>query len=199
MAFSFFFRDIFILERLAEIISDSTKELKVVKIWDAGCALGQEPYSFAILLAEKLGYFTFKRVVIYATDVDETGEFGKTITNGIYPFQDISRIPNEIRDKFFRQISEDKFQIIDEIRSRVKFQRHDLLSFLPVDADFIAIICKNVLLHFSHSDRVKVLEMFYKALKTGGYLTVEQTQKIPDELANKFIQIFSNVSIYQKV
>ncbi len=199
MAFSFFFRDIFILERLADIISEKAKELKVIKIWDAGCALGQEPYSFAILLAEKVGYFTFKKVVIYATDVDETGEFGKTITNGIYPFQDISRIPIEIRDKFFRQISEDRFQIIDEIRSRVKFQRHDLLSLLPVDTGFIAVICKNVLLHFSQSDRVKVLEMFYDALKIGGFLTVEQTQKIPDELVNKFIQIFSDVSIYQKV
>lgn len=199
MAFSFFFRDIFILERLAGIISEKAIEFKALKIWDAGCALGQEPYSFAILLAEKVGYFTFKKVLVYATDIDETGEFGKTITSGIYPFKDISRIPIEIRNKYFRQVSEDKYQIIEEIRSRVKFQQHDLLSLVPIDTDFIAVICKNVLLHFSQSERIKVIEMFYKALKMGGYLTVEQTQKIPDEMENKFVQIFSDVSIYQKV
>ncbi|MGJ0223733.1 CheR family methyltransferase, partial [Streptococcus pyogenes] len=43
-----------------------------IRVWSAGCASGEEPYSVAIALAEALGLEEFReRVKIYATDVDE--------------------------------------------------------------------------------------------------------------------------------
>ncbi|ROL57383.1 methyltransferase domain-containing protein [Bacteroidetes/Chlorobi group bacterium Naka2016] len=199
MAFSFFFRDHFILDRLADILSKDIFGQKEIKIWDAGCALGQEPFTFAILLSEKVGYFTFKKVKIFASDIDETGEFQKTIENGIYPYQDLSRIPKDIFEKYFTKVSEDKYRIVPEIHTRVKFVKHNLLGLNPFESNFDAIICKNVLLHFSYLERVKVLQMFYNTLKDGKYLALEQTQKIPTELEDKFKLMFSNVTIYQKV
>ncbi|MCX7909737.1 MAG: methyltransferase domain-containing protein [Ignavibacteria bacterium] len=199
MAFSFFFRDHFILERLAEVVANEVLGKKEIKIWDAGCALGQEPFTFAILLSEKVGYFTFKRVKIYATDIDETGEFERTIKAGIYPKKDLERIPNEILEKYFIKYDEDSYKIVEELHRKVVFVKHNLLDLKPFETGFDAIICKNVLLHFIYSDRVKVMEMFYWSLKDGGYLAVEQTQKIPKELENKFVQLFGDVSIFKKV
>lgn len=199
MAFSFFFRDHFILERLSDVLAKESVGQKEIKIWDAGCALGQEPFTFAILLAEKVGYFTFKKVKIFASDIDETGEFEKTIKTGIYPQNDVSRIPKEILLKYFKDLGDGKFKIVDEVLSRVTFIKHNLLTFQPFETNFNAIICKNVLLHFTYEDRIKVLEMFYNSLKTNGYLAMEQTQKIPTELEEKFKQIFNDVTIYQKV
>ncbi len=199
MAFSFFFRDHFILDRFSEVISKEAIGRKEVKIWDAGCALGQEPYTFAILLAEKVGYFTFKRVKIFATDIDETGEFEKTITKGIYSFQDLSRIPEEVLKKYFVKIDEGNYQIVEEIRSRVKFFKHNLLTYQPIDIGFLGIICKNVLLHFSYLERIQVLEMFYHSLTEDGFLALEQTQKITNELESKFLRVFHDVTIYQKI
>ena len=41
-------------------------------MWSAGCASGQEAYTFAIILAEAMGVDSFRqRVKIYATDIDE--------------------------------------------------------------------------------------------------------------------------------
>lgn len=199
MAFSFFFRDHFILERLADVIAQESIGRKEIKIWDAGCAFGQEPFTFAILLAEKLSYFTFKKVKIFASDIDDTGIFEKTITKGIYPQNDVSRIQNEILVKYFVDQGDGNFKIVDEILSKVKFIKHNLLSFQPFEKGFDAIICKNVLLHFSPLDRVKVLEMFYNSLKENGYLAMEQTQKIPFELESKFRQVFNDVTIYRKI
>ena len=43
-----------------------------VRVWSAGCASGEEPYSMAMLLAEALGREQFQnRVKIYATDIDD--------------------------------------------------------------------------------------------------------------------------------
>lgn len=199
MAFSFFFRDYFILERLADLISKDFISNPEIKIWDAGCALGQEPFTLAILLSEKLGYFTFKRVKIVATDIDELGEFEKTITKGEYPYQDLVRIPNEYFQKYFQKVDENRYKIIDEILKKVIFRKHNLLDYNPIDTGFASIVCKNVLLHFSPDERMRVLQMFYDSLLPEGYLAMEQTQKIPNELTKLFRLVSNDVNIYQKV
>jgi chemotaxis protein methyltransferase CheR len=199
MAFSFFFRDHYVLDRLAELVAKECIGLKMVKIWDAGCALGQEPFTFAILLAERMGYFSFKKVKIFASDIDENGEFEKTITAGIYPYRDLSRIPEEILAKYFEKVDDEWYKINEVIHSRVVFVKHNLLTLQPFESGFSAIICKNVLLHFTNQERVEVLSMFYNVLNKDGLLAVEQTQKIPQELESKFKQVFSDVSIYRKV
>lgn len=199
MAFSFFFRDYFILERLADLLSKDFISNPEIKIWDAGCALGQEPFTLAILLSEKLGYFTFKRVKIVATDIDELGEFEKTITKGEYPYQDLVRIPNEYFQKYFQKVDENRYKIIDEILKKVIFRKHNLLDYNPIDTGFASIVCKNVLLHFSPDERMRVLQMFYGSLLPKGYLAMEQTQKIPNELSKLFRLVSNDVNIYQKV
>ncbi len=199
MAFSFFFRDYFILERLADLLSKDFISNPEIKIWGAGCALGQEPFTLAILLSEKLGYFTFKRVKIVATDIDELGEYEKTITKGEYPYQDLVRIPNEYFQKYFQKVDENRYKIIDEILKRVIFRKHNLLDYNPIDTGFASIVCKNVLLHFSPDERMRVLQMFYDSLLPEGYLAMEQTQKIPNELTKLFRLVSNDVNIYQKV
>jgi chemotaxis methyl-accepting protein methylase len=47
--------------------------------------MGPEPYTFALILAEKMNQYSFRNVHIDATDIDETENFGRTITDGIYP------------------------------------------------------------------------------------------------------------------
>ena len=60
------------------------------------------------------------------------------------------------------------------------------------------IICKNVLLHFSAEERLKVWNMFYNALEYGGFMLHEHTQKLPDELNTRFDQIVMNAQIFRK-
>ncbi|HPB55993.1 MAG TPA: CheR family methyltransferase, partial [Candidatus Aminicenantes bacterium] len=68
MAFTFFFRDNHTLEQLVKHLLPTVQGRSNIKIWDAGCAMGPEPYTLAILFAEKMGKFAFKNVRIDASD-----------------------------------------------------------------------------------------------------------------------------------
>ena len=102
MGFSFFFRDVnemdlIIQYALPELINNTR-----INIWSAGCSEGQEPYTLAIKLRENMGYFAFKKVKIFASDIDNTSEnFGNIIRNARYNGETIKRIPPEILSKYF--------------------------------------------------------------------------------------------------
>ena len=200
MAFTFFFRDIHTLEQLASQFIPYADGSTRVKIWDAGCAMGPEPYTFAIVLAERMGYFTFKKVEIHATDIDEQDQFGKIIQDGIYPIGELSRMPPNILEKYFTKVEgTDTYQINELIRSRVKFTKHDILSLQPVDTNYHLVICKNVLLHFTAEQRVDVIKMYHSVLAPGGMLVTEQTQKLPPECVHLFRQATNDANVFEKI
>jgi chemotaxis protein methyltransferase CheR len=199
MAFTYFFRDKDTLDMIAEYAVPELKQRRYIDIWDAGCAMGPEPYSLAIILRENMGKFLFRNVRIVASDIDES-DFGTTIREGKYPWEQIQRIPDEIRERYFTPNgSPDVFIISEEIRNQVAFQRHDLLTLQPVRTDFGLILCKNVLLHFNEKERIEVIRMFHGALQPGGFLGLEQTQKIPHEVAGLFVPVVNNAQLFRKV
>ena len=93
MAFTFFFRDKQTLDLIVEHVLPDLKRHMYINIWDAGCAMGPEPYSLAIMLRENMGPFLFRNVHIYATDIDDSDEFGQIMARGIYPEERVKRIP----------------------------------------------------------------------------------------------------------
>jgi len=200
MAFTYFFRDLHTIEHIAKYLVHSTAGRSSVRIWDAGCASGQEPFTLAIILAESMGHFAFRNLRIEATDLDGSNLFGDIITKGIYPKGELERIPVAIFQKYFRQLHESNdFQIDEQIRARLTFQKHDLLSLSSIGEDFSLVLCKNVLLHLQPAERVEVIKMFYSALAPGGFLATEQTQKMPDEVAHLFEQVTPDAQLFRKL
>ena len=199
MAFTFFFRDIQILDLAVKHMVPYAMGRSRIKVWDAGCAMGPEPYSLAILLAESMGKFSFKNLTLYASDIDETDTFGTIIKKGIYPEDELKRIPEEIFKKYFiPNGAPNQFQVIDLIRERIQFQKHNLLSLNSIGSDFSLILCKNVLLHFQYPERIEVIKMFHQSLAPGGYFATEQTQKMPKEISHLFEQVAHDGQVFRK-
>jgi chemotaxis protein methyltransferase CheR len=197
MAFTFFFRDQKPLEHAVQFLKTSAAGRSRVRIWDAGCAMGPEPYTLAILLAENLGQFAFRNVQIFATDYD--APLLKTLNEGVFPWEELQRIPKELFDKYFQKNGrEGYFRIADIIKDRITTYHHDLLTFAPVQTGFSLIVCKNVLLHFSYEQRIDVIRMFHNALEPQGILVMEHTQKLPEELASHFEQLVNDAQVYRK-
>jgi chemotaxis methyl-accepting protein methylase len=69
MALTFFFRDRHTLQLALDHVLPVMSGFARPRLWDAGCATGQEPYSLAILRAERMGHFGFRNVQIQATDI----------------------------------------------------------------------------------------------------------------------------------
>lgn len=200
MAFTYFFRDLQTLDMIRRHALPSLRTRRFIHVWDAGCAMGPEPYSLAIILRENMGTMIFRNVKIHATDIDESGHFGEIIKKGIYPEDQVKRIPREIFEKYFGPNGRPGyFQIAAEIRKAVDYQQHDLLSLSAVRKDFGLIVCKNVLLHFKEAERIAVIRMFHDALENGGFFVTEQTQKMPSQVAGLWRQVVSNAQVYQKV
>jgi chemotaxis protein methyltransferase CheR len=200
MAFTYFFRDRQPLERAIDYLLPSIISSSQVRIWSAGSAMGPEPYTIAILLRERLGHHQFRNIKILATDIDISDNFGKTIAAGRYSTSDLQRLPPTVYERYFTPDPDaPEFSIISsELRSAVEFHRHDLLTYDPIATGVKLIVCKNVLLHFTDEERIRVLTMFYNALSDDGALLHEHTQKMPPEMEGMFEQLFTDAQIFRK-
>lgn len=200
MAFTFFMRDQPVLEHAAEHMIPFASGRSRIKIWDAGCALGQETYTIAMIFAEKMNPFGFKNLRIDATDYDSANNFGDVVTAAVYPNEELQRTPRTLLSKYFEPADRPGYsRVVPLLRERVNFQYHDLLSLRQVGQEYCLVVCKNVMLHFQYPERVEVFKMFHRALAPGGYLANENTQKLPAEVAHLFTQVVPDAQLYKKV
>ena len=200
MGSTFFWRDEHVLAHAVRLVAPILGGRSRPRIWDAGCAMGQEPYTLCMILADSLGRFAFNNLAIYATDLDEQDTFGPIVTAGVYAKEELERMPAAAVAAYFEPAEmAGHFRVVDRIRSRLLFQKHDLLSYREIGQNFSLILCKNVLLHFQAAERVEVLRMFHRALTPGGLFATEQTQKMPAEVAPLFEQLVQDAQLFRKV
>ena len=200
MAFTFFFRDLQVLERAVEHTLPGIAGRNHPRVWDAGAAMGQEPYTVSILFAERMGHFAFDNLRIDATDVESTGQFAQIIEAAEYPQDELSRLPEGILEKYFEASGKPgHFRVIDKVRRRVVFRQHDLLSFTEIGHDYSLILCKNVLLHFQQPERIEVMKMFHRALAPDGLFVTEHTQEMPPEMARLFQRVIPDGQLFRKM
>ncbi len=207
MAFTFFFRDSQTLELAIDQALPSLRGRASIHVWDAGCAHGPEPYTLAILLRERMSDYVFRNVHIHATDVDSS--FAAQVTSGVFAEAEVKRVPPEILQKYFRVACQPAgangnglsrlVEVVPELRNKVTFSHHDLLSLRPIREGLSLIVCKNVLLHFDAAQRIQVLRMFHAALQPCGILVMENTQRLPDVLEPFFQQVAPHAQVFRKV
>lgn len=101
MAFTYFFRDLPVIEHAVEHAVRFASGMMRFKVWDAGSAMGQETYTIAIILAEKMGKFAFNNLRLTATDYDSANHFGDTVQKAVYHYDKLKRMPPEFFDKYF--------------------------------------------------------------------------------------------------
>jgi chemotaxis protein methyltransferase CheR len=200
MAFTFFFRDLDAIKLIPEYVLSNISEKKTVKIWDAGCAYGSETYSILIHLNEMLDEEQFKKIKIFASDIDNSNIFKKIVEEGTYKKNQISSVPSDILKKYFEQDTEnpDVYIISKNLREKVCYQKNDLLSLNAIGHDFDLIICKHVLQHFNNKEQVDVIKMFYNSLGDAGFLLCEYSQELPEYLNKHFIQVLPAKKLYRK-
>ena len=197
MAFTYFWRDLHTLKKVSGMVSDLLKSNGEVTIWDAGCAMGPEPYTLIMLLADQLSESDYKKIKLIASDYNV--DFEKVVKEAEYNSEDVSRVPDKYLKKYFYINPETGlYKVKSIIRDKLHFYHHDLLTLKPILKNLDVILCKNVLLHFQQAQRIEVLKMFHSSLKHNGYLATEQTQKIPNGAADLFEQVASDTQLHRK-
>jgi two-component system CheB/CheR fusion protein len=138
-----------------------------IRVWSAGCAAGQEPYSIAMVLADLMDEESFRqRVKIYATDVDE--EALSEARAATYTESQVQGVPAGMREKYFELVNH-HYNFRKDLRRGVIFGRHDLLQDSPISRVDL-LICRNTLMYFNAEAQSRVLSHFDFALTNLGYL-----------------------------
>jgi len=138
-----------------------------IRVWTAGCASGEEPYSVGILLAEALGDALGNfDIRIYATDIDENAL--AEARRGVYSSEKLKNVSPERLEKYFTK-EDGVFKIDRQIRQMVAFGRQDLTSDAPI-SHLDLLICRNVLIYFNAKLQNKLLYRFDFAMNRGGYV-----------------------------
>src|SRR5262249_52529424 len=146
-----------------------------LRIWSAGCASGEEPYTIAMLLVEALGEDAYKRrVKIYATDIDEDAL--AQARDAAYTTKQLENIPPELRERYFQQ-SDHGYAFRNDLRRTVIFGRNDLHRDPPISRVDV-LVSRNTLMYFGAEVQQRILANFYFALNRGGFLIVGKAEAL---------------------
>lgn len=201
---TYFFREKKSFEVLEEqilpgLISSRTGNEKRLRIWSAGCATGEEPYSIAILLSRMIPDIEDWNITILATDINP--RFLKKAQKGLYSEWSFRDVPAWIKNYFKK--TKHGFEIIPDIRKMVTFSYHNLAedtypSLLNNTSAMDIIFCRNVLMYFSQVRVKQVVEALYLCLVDGGWLAVSPVET-SHVLFSQFVAVnFPGAIFYKK-
>jgi chemotaxis methyl-accepting protein methylase len=204
-----FFRDTLTFELIADrilptIVREKTRTLDhSLRIWSAGCAMGEEPYSIAILAHELLCKEALEmNLHIFATDID--ARVLKDASEGVYNLSSVENIKYRLLAKYFTQEGK-SFRLIPEIRDKVSFSLYDILdkkhSVPPesVFGHFDMILCRNLLIYFNAKYQETIFEKLYQALAKNGYLILGTAEAPTVRYRQYFSRVMEFSSIYRKI
>ncbi len=143
-----------------------------LNIWSAGCSIGAEPYSIAMILDEKTPGMRHR---ILATDLDV--DILAKAKEGVYTENELKSISLSRKQKYFTKTSDGKYAVCQKIKNMVEFRRHNLLKD-RFESNFDLILCRNVVIYFTEEAKDKLYRNFFNSLKPGGILFVGGTEAI---------------------
>ncbi len=152
-----------------------------LRIWSAGCASGAEAYTIAICLAEESFRLRDWSLHILGTDISEDAL--REAREGVYKQRSIEGVSEKQLRRHFRTVDADRWQVRDEIRELVEFQKHNLMTPLE-QPKFDCIFIRNVLIYFDRQSKQTVIDHLLNSLVPGGYLVVGPSEGIFDMLGS---------------
>ncbi|TXK48752.1 protein-glutamate O-methyltransferase CheR [Pontibacter qinzhouensis] len=171
-----------------------------IKIWDAGCSTGEELFSLAILLQEE---GLLERTKIYATDVNQ--KVLRQAKEGIFPATNIAAYTagyyasggkKEFSEYYVSNYGSLKFK--SYLIKNVVFYPHNLATDASFN-EFHLILCRNVLIYFTHALQERVFKLFDESMVDLGYLALGKKETLSLSVINARYQLTDKSNrIYRK-
>jgi chemotaxis protein methyltransferase CheR len=152
-------------------------EKKALRVWSAGCARGEEAYSFKILwdrLNKKHGQLP--EIEIVATDIHD-GYIEKAKI-GVYPKSSLKEVQPEMREQYFDVRKSGNCFAIKAVF------KEDIFSHPPGSAFDIIFLRSNLLTYYKTHLKIEGLKNVLKALAPDGWLIVGSHEKLPAAVSN---------------
>jgi chemotaxis protein methyltransferase CheR len=173
------------------------KGTRPLRIWSAGCSSGEEPYTLAIQIMERLKSLSGWHVEIVANDISEQilqkarqGEYSGITLRGVRP---------DVLARYFTRTG-DTYRVNPEVKSLVKFNHMNLNDprKLAMISNMDVVFCRNVMIYFSDEVKKQIVRGFYNALRPGGYLFIGHSETLHGISKAFKLVYFKNALVYQK-
>ncbi len=170
-----------LVEELVPAMMEKRRQPRRLRIWCAGCARGQEPYTLSMMLLEKIPVSRAWDLKILATDVDVDSL--KAARRATYPAEMLKSVPKPYLFRYFNPVAVTKagraYAIKTEVRHSILFRKLNLLEFpYPLKGPMDIIFCRNVMIYFQMSDKKRLLEEFFRLLAPLGYLCLGSSESL---------------------
>ena len=187
-------------EKLEELIKSYIKgQKRIIRIWSAPCATGEEPYSIAMMfdkLAKNIA--NFPEFEMTASDIDKTAiDLARTGNYGEYSVHDT---PQYYLKTYFKKRDTPigpKYSISKAIQEKVKFFEEDIIHQHNRKTKYDIIFCRNFFIYINKESQKKLLTILENHLVSGGILILGKTEMISN-FGNNFMSIDVFNHIYAK-
>jgi chemotaxis protein methyltransferase CheR len=171
-----FFREADHFELLARDLAERAARTNRLRIWSAASSTGEEAYTLAMVLTERLGPSVDLRILgtDISTDVLARAE------RGHYRVEKLAAVPSALRDRYFRTIDADTAEISVDLRRLVAFARLNLSTPpFPMAGPFDAVLCRNVMIYFDQPVKQRlVAEIEGRLLAPGALFLIGHAESL---------------------
>ena len=191
-----FYRDKHVHEVLEKeilpVLSEKLKaENRSLKVWSAGSASGEEPYTLSILLHQsslfKNGYD------VTATEIDDY--LIQRAKASCYPRGALKELPDEYRNAAF-EIKSDEYCLKQEFKENVTFKQQDIRKKLP-DNQFDLVLCRNLVsMYFNEDLQLRIFSRILDRMYDHSIFVLGTHEKLPEKLQEKFTSLHHEKLIF---
>jgi chemotaxis protein methyltransferase CheR len=178
---TYFFREPKHFDYLKSEVIPNREKGRPFRVWSAACSSGEEPYSIGMVLADLIGMSKPSAWEITASDISQ--RIVDKAKLGVYANQRLDGIPPHYLKKYFAKVQiqgEDKIEISDLIKERVRYQRLNLNENLPELGKFDVIFLRNMLIYFQTESKIDIARRVIKTLQPGGWLFIGHSESLKD-------------------
>lgn len=193
-----FFRDEDAFEALGKALDNiivQQQQSKSIRIWVPACATGEEVYTIAIMLAERMGpSLKGYEVKIFATDINDLSL--EVARQGVYADSVVEHLSSEMLATYF-EFDGIKYKVKKWVRDMCMFARHDIAkdpSFLRMNL----ISCRNIMIYLNNNLQDQLINNFHYALNSGGYLFLGKSESAGNAGEKLFESIDKSNKLYRR-
>ncbi len=172
-----------------------------LRIWSAGCASGEEPYTIAMQVAElaartgQPGWLA--RLQVDATDLDRPSL--ERAAAAEYPDATFSEADPAVIARWTEPAPGNRRRVIEPLRRLVQLHRLDLLREPPPARQYDVIFCRNVIIYFDRETQDRLMARFAGLLPPGGILVLGKVETILGPMRQQFHLRDPRERLYERV
>jgi chemotaxis protein methyltransferase CheR len=171
---------------------------ETIRIWSVPCSTGEEPYSIALWLLENWRQVDAFDIEIVGSDIDT--RVLQAAAAGVFGKRALMRLPADLVGRYFEELEDEQWRILDDIRSSVRFTTVNLVE--PGETrphgQFDVIFCRNVLIYFDDASRRVAAENLYENLSPGGFICLGHSESMSRISPLFEVRRFDDAIVYQR-